>query len=99
MVSGVRKGLANCQRDLAPTPERVPLPAPVMLAILEQAEDILKGCHWAAPHPNSIELLRASVASIASYVFFCRGECGASAKNGDLVVDATHITLRLSKEK
>jgi hypothetical protein len=43
MVSGVRKGLANCQKDLDPTPERLPLPAPVALAILEKAEELLKG--------------------------------------------------------
>ena len=37
------------------------------------------------------------IASIASYVFFCRGECGACARSEDLVVDDTHLTLRLNK--
>ena len=37
MVSGVRKGLANCQKDLDPTPERLSLPASVALAIMEKA--------------------------------------------------------------
>jgi hypothetical protein len=44
-------------------------------------------------------LLRACIATITSYVFFCRGECGACARREDLVVNTTHITLRLSKEK
>ena len=34
MITNFNKGLANCQHDLPPTPERVPLPAPVALAIL-----------------------------------------------------------------
>ncbi len=42
LVSGVRAGLVNCQEDLDPTPERLPLPAPVALAILERAEKILR---------------------------------------------------------
>jgi len=48
MVSGVRKVLANCQKDLAPTSERMPLFAPVALAILEKAEELLKGVQRAA---------------------------------------------------
>ena len=42
LIDGVRKGLAYCQRDLSPTPERLPLPAPVALAILVKAEALLK---------------------------------------------------------
>jgi len=100
MVAGVRKGLANCQHDLDPSPERLPIPAPVVLAILELAERLLKRVHWDSPgHNNDTALLRACIASIASYIFFCRGECGACARREDLVVDATHITLRLRKEK
>ena len=44
-------------------------------------------------------LLRACIATIASYIFFCRGECGACARREDPVVNITPITLRLSKEK
>jgi hypothetical protein len=77
MVAGVRLGLANCQKGMAPTPERLPLPAPVALAILERAEALLKKRdQWVA---NDIRLLRACIATIASYIFFCRGECGACA--------------------
>ena len=48
LVSGVRKGLANCQEDLAPQPQRLPLPAPVALKILELAERLLVSVqfHW-----------------------------------------------------
>jgi hypothetical protein len=99
LIDGVRKGLANCQRDLAPTPERLPLPAPVALAILAKAEALLKVVHWDCPTEDNNTLLRACIASIASYVFFCRGECGACARTEDLVVNDTHITLRLNKEK
>jgi hypothetical protein len=97
MVAGVRLGLANCQKDMAPTPERLPLPAPVALAILERAEGLLKNRdQWVE---NDIRLLRACIATIASYIFFCRGECGACAMREDLIINATHITLRLRKEK
>ena len=43
--------------------------------------------------------MRACIASIASYVFLCRGECGAYARSEDLVVNATRIILRLNKDK
>jgi hypothetical protein len=42
MITGVSKGLANCQRDLVPTLERLPLPVLVALAIREKAERLLK---------------------------------------------------------
>jgi hypothetical protein len=99
LIDSVRKGLAICQRDLAPTPERLILPAPVALAILEKAETLLKVVQWDCPTANNNTLLRAFVASIVSYVFFCRGECGACARSGDLVGNITNVTLRLNKEK
>ncbi len=40
LVLGVRKGLANCQEDLAPLLQRLPLPAPVALEILLLAESL-----------------------------------------------------------
>ena len=43
MVTDVRKDLAKYRSDLAPTPERLPLPVPVALAILENAEALFKG--------------------------------------------------------
>jgi len=97
MVAGVRLGLANCQTDMAPTPERLPLPAPVALAILERAEALLKNRDQLSA--NDIRLLRIFIDIIASYIFFCRGGCGACAMREDLVINATHITLRLRKEK
>ncbi len=91
MVAGVRLGLANYRTDMAPTPEGLPLPAPVALAILKRAETLLKNRdQWVA---SDMRLLRACIAIIASYIFFCRGECGACAMRQDLVIDATHITL------
>jgi len=40
MVSGVRKGLENCQEDLAPLSQRLPVLASVVLEILELAESL-----------------------------------------------------------
>ncbi len=37
LVTGVRKGLSNRQEDSQPRPQRLPLPAPIALAILELA--------------------------------------------------------------
>ncbi len=77
----------------------MPLPAPVALAILEKAETLLKVVQWGCPTTNNTTLLRGCVASIASYIFFCRGECGACSRSEDLVGNATHATVRLNKEK
>jgi len=99
LIDGVHKGLANCQRILAPTPERLPLSAPVALAILEMTETLLKVVQWDCPTANNNTLLRARVASIAPNAFLRRGECGACARSEDLVVNTTHVTLRLIKEK
>ena len=99
MVTGVRNCLANCQKDLAPTPERLQLPSPVALAIIEKSEELHKGVQWAAHHCIDNMLMRVCIATIASYVFICRGECDACVRRDDLLVKTTHITLRLSKEK
>ncbi len=40
LISGVRKGIDNFQEDLAPLPQRLPLPAPVALKIPEPAESL-----------------------------------------------------------
>ena len=40
LVFGVRNGLENCQEDMAPLPQRLPLPASVALEILELAESL-----------------------------------------------------------
>jgi hypothetical protein len=42
LVSGVRKGLENCQEDMRRLPQRLPLPAPVALEILELAKGLQK---------------------------------------------------------
>ena len=54
--------------------------------------------HWDPRNPRLL-LLRASIASIVSYVFFNRGECSALCLTEDLVVTNDHITLRLREEK
>jgi hypothetical protein len=98
MITRVRKELANFQQDLAPTPERVPIPAPIALAILLLSEKLLVTVHW--DHSDQrLPLLRACIASVASYMFFNRGECSATALSNDLIGDDAHITLRLRNEK
>jgi hypothetical protein len=69
------------------------------LAILAKAEALLKVVHWECPRTDNNTLMRACIASITSYVFLCRGECGACARSEVLVVNGTHVTLRLNKEK
>ena len=44
-------------------------------------------------------LMRAEAVSIASYLFFNRGECNESALVKDLVIDGTYIPLFLRPEK
>jgi hypothetical protein len=98
LVTGFRKGLANCQQDKAPQAKRLPLPAPMMLSILELTEGLLPSVHWDIRDPKLL-LLRTTVASIVSYLFFNRGECSACALSSDLIVDDKYITLLLRKEK
>ena len=98
MITSVRKGLASCQQDLAQTHERVPIPAPVALAILILAEKLLVTVHW--NHSDQrLPLMRACVASVASYMLFNREECRSTALSNNLIVDHSHITLRLRNEK
>ena len=88
----------NCQEDSTPRPQRLPLPAPVALAILGLAERLLSSVHWDKRNPQLL-LLRAATTSIASYLFFNRGECSACALMADIAIDDTHITLQLRHEK
>ena len=94
LFSGVRKGLANCQEELAPLPQRLPLPAPVAFEILEFAEGLQLSVGWILLDPD-LPLLRAAVATITAYMFFNRGECGACALRRDIVVDEYFITRLL----
>ncbi len=99
LVTSGRTGLEKCQQDLAPSRERVPLPAPVVMAILQLAKRLLLVVHRDYSDQR-LKLLRASVASIASCVFFNRGECNCSGVlSEDMVVNDTHITLLLRGEK
>ncbi len=68
------------------------------LSILEGVEHLLFLVQW-DPLDPSIQLLQASVASIASFIFFNRGECSALCLAEDLVVTTDYITLRLREEK
>ena len=43
--------------------------------------------------------MRAYIASIVSYAFFNQGECNSAALAKGMVVDDSHITLRLPNEK
>ncbi len=43
--------------------------------------------------------MRACIATIASYIFFCRVECGACALREDIAINNPYIALRLRKEK
>ena len=46
-----------------------------------------------------MDLLRDAVATISAYMFFDRGECGACALRGDIMVDDMFVTLLLREEK
>ena len=98
LVTGVRKSLSNCQKDSRPRSQRLTLPAPVALAIHEVTKRLLLVDKWEAENPNVL-LLRAAAASIASYLFFNRGECSAYALVNDLDINDTHITLLLRHKK
>ena len=73
-------------RHSSPTPSRS-LPKKLLLK-----------SDWTPQAPH-LSVLRAIVATIASYVFFNRGEWSACALAGDIVTSITHITLLLWHEK
>ena len=98
LVRGVRKGLSICQEVSQPRPQRMPLMDPVAIAILAMAKRLLITVHWEVGDLELL-LLRATATSVASYLFFNRGECSACALAEDLVIDDTHITLLLRYEK
>jgi hypothetical protein len=98
VIINVKNGLHICQHDLAPTPERVPLPAPVALTILLLAKRLLGLVQWDCSDQR-LPLLSACIASIASYMIFNRGECCSTTLINDPVEDDAHITLRLRNEK
>jgi len=98
IITSIGKGLANCHQDLSPTPERVPIPAPVAVAIIILVEGLLETVQ--RDHSDQrLLLLRACIASIASYMFFNRGEFRSTPISSDLVVDDAHINPRLRNEK
>ena len=51
LVAGVRRWLMNCQADTAPVPEKMPLPAPIALAILELGKKLLTETAWNPKDP------------------------------------------------
>jgi hypothetical protein len=70
----------------------------VALAILELGDKLLIETAWTLAAPI-MPVLRAAIATIASYVFFNRGECSACALLRYLVVSNTRITLLPQREK
>ena len=96
-MKGVRKGLSKCQEDSQPRPQRLPMLAPIALAIFALAGRLFLTVHWDVTDPNLL-LLRAAASSVASYLLFSRGECCACALVEDLAIDDTHITLLLRLE-
>ncbi len=68
------------------------------LSIVEGAEHVLSSVHWISRDPR-LQLFRASVAFVVSYIIFNRGKCSALCLTEDLVVTIDHITLRLREEK
>ncbi len=73
LVLGVRKGLEECQHDDKPTPERLPLPAPVAVSRLEGGADRLPVPHRPPPPPPRPRP-RPALAAIAVCSFCTRGE-------------------------
>jgi hypothetical protein len=74
------------------------MPAPVAMSILKGAEKLIPLVQWDPLDPR-LQLLRALVASISSYVFFNSGECNALCLATDMVITTDHITIRLREEK
>ncbi len=66
-------------------------------AILERGEKLLREVR-SGSDPR-LPLLRATVATIAFYMFFNRGACVAYDLRGNLTVSDAHISLLLKNEK
>jgi len=98
LVTRVRKGFDNCQENSTSRPQRLPLPAPVALAIIALLERLIPTIEWDVRDPRLL-LLIAATTSIASYMFFNRGNCSACALMEDIATDDTNITRLLQHEK
>lgn len=99
LVADVRAGLRNSQVAIQPAPARIPMPAPVALDILLHAESLLPKTTWTSPTDPLVLCMRAMVAVIVNYVYFCRGECGVSMQSNDISVHDDFISLLLRKVK
>ena len=65
MVSRVSKGLADCQEDLNSMSQRLPLPAPLALEILELTESLQLSVQFHRKDPD-LDLLRVAFTTITA---------------------------------
>jgi hypothetical protein len=74
LLAGARRGLEMQQERLLATDSRMPLPAPLALALLDAATHIREHLTWTPPTRHLIARFRALPAVCTNFAFFCRAE-------------------------
>jgi hypothetical protein len=101
LLADARRGLEMLQHRLTPTTSRLPLPAPVALAVLLAADTLRRTLPWTPAALPQLQRFRACLAICVSYTFFCRAKTCARCQTGDLIVDrpSQQICLFVRKSK
>lgn len=92
LLRAARAGLAGMQHPLMPESRRVPLPAEVACLVLLLAESHHRGL-LSAPSMPLWAAFRDALAVLLAFVFYARGEAGASCRVDTVAVDDDFITL------
>ena len=94
LVASVRRGLAGAQVDTQEPPLRVPLPAEAVVAFIVKAATLMAARPvWPDPPDDAVYLFRALLACAVSFLYFQRGEAGASCRTADLAPHDSGIIL------
>ena len=97
-VSKFRHGMGYMEAEDHSEPGRVPIPADVVLLILEKAKALSSKKGWHLSKPTLL-LFRSCMFTVLTYCWFCRADTGFSALHEDIVLSSLGITLVNRKAK
>lgn len=101
MLADARRGLEAQQELIEEEDVRVAMPAPIMHDILTHLQRLRSNTAWTPDNIATLQVIRASLASVTNYLYFCRAETGVTCPTGDVVVDrpSGQILLFVRKSK
>jgi hypothetical protein len=87
LLADERRGLEMQQESVLAADSRLPLPAPLAVALFDAAAQIRKHLTWTPPSRHLIARFRALLVVCANYAFFCVAEYGVRCLTHDLIID------------